>query len=110
VERMILNHWLTIIDNDKYIVILYKFYFKYFKNRAVNIAKSWNIKVIIDSLYRISSSKANRKYRNVLLRYLDSHSQLQLCHGNDGKSVQYDDRALFWITEKLKFGKCLLMK
>ena len=57
----------------------------------VNKAKSLNIKVIIDSLCRISSSRANRKYRNVLLRYLDSHSKLQLCYGSDGKSVQYDD-------------------
>ena len=57
----------------------------------VNKAKSLNIKVIIDSLCRISSSRSNRKYRNVLLRYLDNHSKLQLCYGSDGKSVQYED-------------------
>ena len=57
----------------------------------VNKAKSLNMKIIIDSLCRISSSRANRKYRKVLLRYLDSHSKLQLCYGSDGKSVQYED-------------------
>ena len=57
----------------------------------VNKAKSLNIKIIIDSLCRISSSRSNRKYRNVLLRYLDNHSKLQLCYGSDGESVQYDD-------------------
>ena len=57
----------------------------------VNKAKSLNMKIIIDSLCRISSSRSNRKYRNVLLRYLDSHNKLQLCYGSDGKSVQYED-------------------
>ena len=57
----------------------------------VEKAKSLNIKIIIDSLCRISSSRSHRKYRNVLLRYLDNHSKLQLCYGSDGKSVQYED-------------------
>lgn len=60
----------------------------------VQKAKTLNIKIIIDSLCRISSSRANRKYRNVLLRYLDSHSKLQLCYGSDGKSVQYEDSTI----------------
>ena len=57
----------------------------------VDKAKSLNIKIIVDSLCRISSSRANRKYRNVLLRYLDNFSKLQLCYGSDGKSVHYED-------------------
>jgi len=35
----------------------------------VNKAKSLNMKIIVDSLCRISSSRSNRKYRNVLLRF-----------------------------------------
>ena len=46
----------------------------------VEKAKSLNIKIIVDSLCRISSSRSNRKYRNVLLRYLDNYSKLQLCY------------------------------
>ena len=57
----------------------------------VNKAKSLNMKIIVDSLCRISSSRSNRKYRNVLLRYLDNYSKLQLCYGSDGKSVHYED-------------------
>ena len=57
----------------------------------INKAKSLNMKIIVDSLCRISSSRANRKYRNVLLRYLDNYSKLQLCYGSDGKSVHYED-------------------
>ena len=60
----------------------------------VDKAKRLNIKIIIDSLCRISSSRSNRKYRNVLLRYLDSNSKLQLCYGSDGKSVHYDDSTI----------------
>ena len=57
----------------------------------VNKAKGLDIKIIIDSLSRISSSSANRKYRNFLLRCLDSHRKLQLCYGSDGKNVKYED-------------------
>ena len=57
----------------------------------VDKAKSLNMKIIVDSLCRISSSRSNRKYRNVLLRYLDNYSKLQLCYGSDGKSVHYED-------------------
>ena len=60
----------------------------------VNKAKTLNIKVIIDSLSRISSSRSNRKYRNVLLRYLDENGKLQLCYGTDGKSVDYKDSTM----------------
>ena len=57
-------------------------------------AKSLNMKIIIDSLSRISSSRANRKYRNILLRYLDNNCKLQLCYGSDGKSIQYEDSTM----------------
>ena len=57
----------------------------------VDKAKSLNMKIIVDSLCRISSSRSNRKYRNVLLRYLDNFSKMQLCYGSDGKSVRYED-------------------
>ena len=60
----------------------------------VQKAKSLNIKIIIDSLSRISSSRANRKYRNILLRYLDHHGKTQICYGCDGKSVRYEDSAI----------------
>ena len=60
----------------------------------VNKAKSLNMKVIIDSLCRISSSNTNTKYRNVLLRYLDVHRKLQLCYGSVGKSIDYKESTI----------------
>ena len=53
--------------------------------------KKLSIKVILDSLSRVSSSRANRKYRDVLLRYMDNKGKIQICYGTDGQSVQYDD-------------------
>ena len=60
----------------------------------VNKAKSMNIKIIIDSLCGISSSRSNRKYRNIFLKYLDNNSKLQLCYENIGKNVEYEDSAI----------------
>ena len=57
-------------------------------------AHKLKIKIIIDSLSRISSSRAHRKYRNVLLRYLDGQGKMQICYGSDGKSVTYGDSAV----------------
>ena len=45
-------------------------------NLSINKVKSLEIKTIIHSSYRISSSRTNRKCRIVLLRYLDSKSKL----------------------------------
>ena len=42
----------------------------------INKEKSFNMKIIVDSLCRISSSRSNRKYLNVLLRNLDNYSKL----------------------------------
>ena len=60
----------------------------------LNKAKSLNMKVIIDSLCRISSSNFNIKYRKVLLRYLDERNQLQLYYGSVGKSINYKDSTI----------------
>ena len=66
----------------------------------INKAHDLSIKIIIDSLSRISSSRAHRKYRNILLRYLDSQGKLQICYGSDGKSVRYEDSAILNYRKK----------
>lgn len=58
------------------------------------------MKIVIDSLSRISSSRAHRKYRNILLRYLDQHGKMQICYGSDGKSVRYEDSAILNYRKK----------
>ena len=66
----------------------------------MNKAHGLSIKIIIDSLSRISSSRAHRKYRNILLRYLDSQGKLQICYGSDGKSIKYEDSAILNYRKK----------
>ena len=72
---------------------------KDFQN-LIKKAHSMNIKIIIDSLSRISSSRAHRKYRNILLHYLDSQGKLQICYGSDGKSIRYEDSAILNYRKK----------
>lgn len=60
----------------------------------MNKAKKLSMKVILDSLARISSSRANRKYKNILLHYLDNNGKVQICYGTDGHSVHYEDSAV----------------
>ena len=66
----------------------------------INKAHKLSMKVVIDSLSRISSSRAHRKYRDILLRYLDSQGKLQICYGSDGKSVRYEDSAILNYRKK----------
>ena len=66
----------------------------------INKAHGLSIKIIIDSLSRISSSRAHRKYRDILLRNLDSQGKMQICYGSDGKSVRYEDSAILNYRKK----------
>ena len=63
-------------------------------------AKRLSMKVILDSLARISSSRAYRIYRNILLHCLDNKGKMQICYGTDGASVQYDDSAVLNYRKK----------
>jgi hypothetical protein len=51
---------------------------------VVNKAKKKNIKIIVDSLARISSSRHHRKYKNLLLHYLTEDGRRNICYGTDG--------------------------
>ena len=66
----------------------------------INKAHKLSIKIVVDSLSRISSSRAHRKYRDILLRYLDSQGKLQICYGSEGKSVRYEDSAILNYRKK----------
>lgn len=52
--------------------------------KVIEVAKNNNIKVIVDSLSRISSSRHHRKYKNLLLYYLDEFGKRNICYGTDG--------------------------
>ena len=53
--------------------------------------KILSMKVILLSLARISSSRANRKYWDVMLNYLDNKGRIQVWYGTDGAFIQYED-------------------
>ena len=52
------------------------------------------MKIIIDCLSRISSSRHHRKYRDMMLYYLDEDGRKKICYGTDGQSINYEDTAL----------------
>jgi hypothetical protein len=47
-------------------------------------AKKENIKIIVDSMARISSSRHHRKFRDLLLHQLDGDGRRNICYGTDG--------------------------
>lgn len=60
----------------------------------VKKAKKENIKIIVDSLARISSSRHHRKFRSLLLHYLDEDGRRNICYGTDGQALKFEDTAM----------------
>lgn len=52
--------------------------------KVVQRAKTEGLKIIVDCLARISSSRHNRKFKDLLLHYLDSDGRRRICYGTDG--------------------------
>jgi hypothetical protein len=63
-------------------------------NSLIEKAKKYSMKIIVDSLARISSSRAHRRYKKILLNSLDEKGKVNLCYGTDGISTSYEDTAL----------------
>lgn len=47
-------------------------------------AKENRVKIIVDALARISSSRHHRKYKDHLLHYLDEDGRRHIAYGTDG--------------------------
>jgi len=62
--------------------------------RVMEQAKKSKIKIIVDCLARISSSRNHRKYRDLLLYYLDEDGRRKICYGTDGQALNYEDTAM----------------
>ena len=83
--------------------------------RVVTKAKENKVKIVVDCLTRISSSRHHKKYRDLLLHYLDQDGKKHICYGTDGQSINYDDSAMLnyrklesWnllVEEVLEFSK-----
>eukprot|EP01022_Parablepharisma_sp_SALTPOND_P024880 TRINITY_DN55_c0_g1_i1.p1 TRINITY_DN55_c0_g1~~TRINITY_DN55_c0_g1_i1.p1 ORF type:complete len:1631 (+),score=215.10 TRINITY_DN55_c0_g1_i1:3219-8111(+) len=69
--------------------------------------KRAGLKMLVDCLTRVSSSRLHRKYRDVLLHTLDSDGKLTLCYGTDGRAIKYEDTAML-NYRKLKAWNLLI--
>jgi len=61
---------------------------------VMKVAKQNNVKIIVDSLARISSSRHHRKYKDLLLNYLDEDGRRHICYGTDGQAQKFEDTAM----------------
>lgn len=57
-------------------------------------AKESKMKIIIDCLARISSSRNHRKYRDLMLYYLDTEGRRKIMYGTDGQAINYKDTCM----------------
>jgi starch synthase len=53
-----------------------------------------NIRILIDCMARVSSTRPHHKYRKLLLHTLDDKDRYALCYGTDGRAVDYEDTAI----------------
>ena len=60
----------------------------------IDEAKKNRVKIITDSLARISSSRFHRKYKSLLLHYLDEDGRRHICYGTDGQAQKFTDTAM----------------
>jgi hypothetical protein len=63
-------------------------------NSLIQRAKKFSMKIVVDMLTRISSSRYHRKYRNILLHTIDEKGKVNTCYGTDGHSIAYEDSAI----------------
>jgi len=52
----------------------------------VDKAKTRNIKIVVDTLARISSTRHHRKYKDLLLHHLTEEGRRDICYGTDGQA------------------------
>jgi len=69
--------------------------------------KRIGLKVLVDCLTRVSSSRQHRKYKDVLLHTLDTDGKMSVCYGTDGRAMKYEDTALL-NYRKLKSWNLLI--
>jgi starch synthase len=76
-------------------------------SKVIKAARKANVKLLVDCIARVSSSRPHRKYLKIFLHTLDSEGRTTLCYGTDGRSVNYEDTAIL-NYRKLKAWEMLL--
>lgn len=54
-------------------------------------ATKLKVKILVDCLTRVSSSRMDKKYKNLLLHMLDEQGKKTFCYGTDGRSLNFED-------------------
>ena len=52
--------------------------------KLITRAKKENVKIIVESIARVSSSRHHLKFRDLLLHCLDNDGRRNICYGTDG--------------------------
>ena len=68
--------------------------------KAIDTAHKLNMNIVVDALARVCSSRMDRKYRNMLLHYLDENGRICLHYGTEGRSTKYEGTALMNYRKK----------
>lgn len=58
------------------------------------------MKIIVDCLARVSSSRMHKKYRDLINYGLDDSGKKKIMYGTDGRAVNYEDTALLNYRKK----------
>ena len=59
--------------------------------KLIEKAHGLNIKVIVDSSSRVSSSHMSKRYQGLRLKAVDEHGRIIFHYGANGKSISHDD-------------------
>lgn len=63
-------------------------------------AKELNIRILVDSLTRVSSSRAHKKYRDLIIHSLDTQGKKTPVFGSDGRAIFFEDTTLLNYRRK----------
>lgn len=62
--------------------------------KLMDEANKVKMKILVDCMSRVSSTRPHRRYRKNLLQTMDAEGKRTLCYGTDGRSVNYEDTAI----------------
>lgn len=68
--------------------------------KLIEKSNSLGIKILIDSLTRVSSARPHRKYRKLIIHRIDHEGKKLAVYGSDGRAVNFEDTALLNYRKK----------
>jgi len=57
----------------------------------ITVAKEKHIEVLVDCVTRVSSSRYNKRYKDLLLQFADEDGKLTLAYGGEGRARKYEE-------------------